>query len=62
MLNYMVWHDHGEVEPPVVGAESDKNEDDDRMNEMVANIGREYEVWSREQVIELECPIFQWGG
>jgi hypothetical protein len=44
MLNYMVWRDHGEVEPPVVGAESDKNEDDDRMNEMVANIGREYEV------------------
>jgi hypothetical protein len=44
MSNYLVWHNHGEVEPLVVGAESDKNEDDDRMDEMVADIGREYEV------------------
>jgi hypothetical protein len=44
-----VWHDHGEVEPPVVGAESNRNEDDDRMFDMVADIGREYEVGSGEQ-------------
>jgi hypothetical protein len=44
-----VWHDHGEVELPVVGAESDGNEDDDRMDEMVADIGREYEVGPGEQ-------------
>jgi hypothetical protein len=44
-----VWHDHGEVEPLVVGAELDENEDDDRMDEMVADIGREYEVGSGEQ-------------
>jgi hypothetical protein len=49
MLNYLVWHDHGEVEPPVVGAESDRNEDDDRMDEMLADIGREYKVGSGEQ-------------
>jgi hypothetical protein len=49
MPNYLVWHDHGEVEPPVIGAESDRNEDDDRMVEMLADIGREYEVGSREQ-------------
>jgi hypothetical protein len=29
MPNYLVWHDHEEVEPPVVSAESDRNEDDD---------------------------------
>jgi hypothetical protein len=44
-----VWHDHGEVEPLVVGAELDENEDDDRMDEMVADIGGEYEVGSGEQ-------------
>jgi hypothetical protein len=49
MSNYLVWCDHGEVELPVVGAESDENEDDDRMDEMVADNGREYKVGSREQ-------------
>jgi hypothetical protein len=48
MLNYLMWHDHVEVEPPVVGAKSDENEDEDRMDEMVADIGREYEVGSGE--------------
>jgi hypothetical protein len=37
------------VEPPVIGAESDGNEDDDRMDEMVTDIGREYEVRFGEQ-------------
>jgi hypothetical protein len=27
MPNYLVWRDHGEVEPPVKGAESDRNEE-----------------------------------
>jgi hypothetical protein len=49
MPNYLVWRDHGEVEPSVVGAESDGNEDDDRMDEMLADICREYEVGSGEQ-------------
>jgi hypothetical protein len=49
MSNYLVWHDHGEVEPPVIGAKSDRNEDDDRMDEMVADISRKYEVGSGEQ-------------
>jgi hypothetical protein len=48
MPNYLVWRDHGEVEPPVVGTESDGNEDDDRMDDMLADIGREYEVGSGE--------------
>jgi hypothetical protein len=49
MLNYLVWCDHGEVELSVIGAESDGNEDDDRMVEMLADIGRVYEVGSGEQ-------------
>jgi hypothetical protein len=49
MSNYLVWCDNGEVEPPVIGVESDENEDDDWMDEMLADIGREYEVGSREQ-------------
>jgi hypothetical protein len=49
MPNYLVWRDHGEVEPPVVGTESDGNEDDDRMDEILADISREYEVGSGEQ-------------
>jgi hypothetical protein len=48
MSNYLVWHDHGEVEPPVIGAKSDRNKDDDRMDEMVADISRKYEVGSGE--------------
>jgi hypothetical protein len=49
MPNYLMWRDHGEVEPSVIGAESDENEDDDQMDEMLADIGREYEVGSEEQ-------------
>jgi hypothetical protein len=49
MLNYLVWRDHGEVELLVIGAESDGNDDDDWMDEMLADIGREYEVGSGEK-------------
>jgi hypothetical protein len=47
MLNYLVWHDHGEAEE--LPAESDGNEDEDCMDEMVADIGREYKIGSGEQ-------------
>jgi hypothetical protein len=47
MPNYLVWRNHGEAEELPV--ESDGNEDDDRMDEMVADIGREYEIGSGEQ-------------
>jgi hypothetical protein len=46
------------VEPPVVGAESDRNEDDDRMDEMLADIHREYEVGSGEKGQPLEVQNF----
>jgi hypothetical protein len=49
MSNYLVWRDHGEVEPPVIGAKSDEDENDDRMDKMVADIGMKYEVGSGEQ-------------
>jgi hypothetical protein len=48
MLNYLAWRDHKEVEPPPTGAELNGNEDEDRMNEMIVDIGREYEVGSGE--------------
>jgi hypothetical protein len=46
MSNYLVWRNHGEVESPTVDAESDENEDEDRTDEMIADIGRKYEVGS----------------
>jgi hypothetical protein len=58
MPNYLVWRDHGEVESSVVGAESDGNEDDDRMDEMLPDIGNEYEVRSEEQGQSLEVQNF----
>jgi hypothetical protein len=47
MPNYLVWHDHREVEELPV--ESDGNEDEDHMDNMVADIGRKYEIGSGEQ-------------
>jgi hypothetical protein len=47
MSNYLVWCDHRDAEE--LGAESDKDENEDRMDEMVVVIGREYEVGSGEQ-------------
>jgi hypothetical protein len=58
MSNYQVWRDHGEVEPPVVGAELNGNKDDDWMDEMVVDIGREYKVGSGEQGQLLEVQNF----
>jgi hypothetical protein len=47
-----VWRDHGEAEE--LPTESDGNEDKDRMDEMVADIGREYEIGFGEQGEPLE--------
>jgi hypothetical protein len=44
MPNYLMWHDHREVWP----FESDGNEDEDQMDDMIADIGREYDLGSRE--------------
>jgi hypothetical protein len=45
MSNYPVWHQHGEVQH-VVADESDRNDDEDRMDDMVANIDRGYDLES----------------
>jgi hypothetical protein len=48
MSNYLMWRNHREVELLVVSLELDENEDEDRMDEMLDDIGREYEVGSGE--------------
>jgi hypothetical protein len=50
MPNYLAWHDHGEVEPPATTHESDENEDEDWIDDMIANIRREYDPDYREQL------------
>jgi hypothetical protein len=47
MPNYLVWCNHKEVEP-VVAPESDGNEDEDWVNDMIADICREYDPGSGE--------------
>jgi hypothetical protein len=56
MPNYLVWRDHGEAEE--LAAKSDRNEDEDRMDEVVADIGREYEIGFGEQGELLEVFAF----
>jgi hypothetical protein len=48
MPDYLVWHQHGEVQPPAA-AESDGNDDEDRMDDMKADIGMEYDLGSGDQ-------------
>jgi hypothetical protein len=48
MPNYRVWHQHGEVKV-VVPAESNGSDDEDRMDDMIANIGMEYDLGSGDQ-------------
>jgi hypothetical protein len=45
MSKYLLWHQHGEVQPAVAD-ESDGNDDVDRMDDMVADIGRGYDLES----------------
>jgi hypothetical protein len=57
MSNYLVWCNHGEVQP-AANVELDKNEDVDQMDDMIANVGREYDLGSREQHPPLEVQNF----
>jgi hypothetical protein len=52
MLNYLLWHQHGEVQP-VVANESDRNDDVDRMDDRVADIGRGYNLESEDPLLEV---------
>jgi hypothetical protein len=57
VLNYLVWHQHGEVQAPTP-AESDRSDDEDRMDDMIADIGMEYDLGSRDQHPPLEVHNF----
>jgi hypothetical protein len=53
MSNYLVWHQHGEVQP-LVADEWDGNNNEDRMDDMVADIGRRYDLESRYPLPEVQ--------
>jgi hypothetical protein len=53
MPDYLVWHQHGEVQPPAA-VESDGNDDEDRMDDMIAGISMEYDLGSGDQHPPLE--------
>jgi hypothetical protein len=48
MSNYLVWHDHGDLQL-ALAIESNRNKDDKRMDYMIADIGREYDLGPGEQ-------------
>jgi hypothetical protein len=62
MSNYLLWHQHGEVQP-VVADELDGNDDVDPMDDMVADIGRGYDLESEDPPLELGmlCHILYLG-
>jgi hypothetical protein len=47
MLNYILWHQHGEVQPAVAD-ELDGNDNVDRMDDIIADIGRGYNLESED--------------
>jgi hypothetical protein len=55
MANYLLWHQHGEVRPAVAD-ESNENENDDvdRMDDMIADIGRGYDLESEDPPPEVQ--------
>jgi hypothetical protein len=53
MSNYLLWYQHGEVQS-VVADESDGNDDVDRMDDMVADIGRGYDMESKDLPPEVQ--------
>jgi hypothetical protein len=52
MANYLLWHQHGEVRP-AVSDESDGNDDVYQMDDMVADIGRGYDLESKDTPPEM---------
>jgi hypothetical protein len=48
MVNYLVWHQQGEVKA-AVPAKLDGSDNDDRMDDMITNIGMEYDLGSKDQ-------------
>jgi hypothetical protein len=48
MPNYLVWHQHREVQT-AAPAESNRSDDEDRMDDKIADIGMQYDLWSGDQ-------------
>jgi hypothetical protein len=57
MLNYLLWHQHEEVQAPKAD-ESDGSDDEDRMNGMITDIGMEYDLGSGDQHLSPEVQNF----
>jgi hypothetical protein len=57
MPNYLVWHQHAEVQA-IAPAESDGSDDEDRMDDMIAGIGMEYDLGYGDQQPPLEVQNF----
>jgi hypothetical protein len=57
MLNYLMWHQHGEVQA-LATADSDGSDDEDRMDDMIEDIGMEYDLGSGDQHLPLEVQNF----
>jgi hypothetical protein len=57
MPNYLVWHQHGEVQA-AAAVESDGSNDEDRMDDMIADIGMDYDLGSGDQHPPLEMQNF----
>jgi isocitrate lyase len=51
--NYLLWHQHREVQHAVTD-ESDQNDDVDQMDDMVADIGRGYDLESEDPPSEVQ--------
>jgi hypothetical protein len=57
LLNYLVWQQYGELHA-LKPTESDGSNDEDRMDDMIADIGMEYDLWTRDQHPPLEAHNF----
>jgi hypothetical protein len=53
MLNCLLWHQHEEVQPAVAD-ESDGNDDVDRMDDMLSDIARGYDLESEDPLPEVQ--------
>jgi hypothetical protein len=53
MSNYLLWHRYGEVRPAVAD-KLDGNNDVDRMDNMIADIGRGYDLESKDPPSEVQ--------
>jgi hypothetical protein len=57
MSNYLMWHQHGEVQPAVANG-SDRNDDEDQMDDMVADIRRGHDLEFED--LPSEVQNFYW--